>query len=130
MRDVRSLSGVSMRRSSLAEASDHLSMTLIHFWLALDTTQQTRILPLVLVFENPKAIESWKRSRSTTTIAKKQSHFKVDAIADENIFGQRSVEDCEMYARKLKKETENERSKQAGVFTLVIFFGIGSECRI
>ena len=62
-------------------------------------------------------------------VAKKQSHSKVNAIADNNIFGQRSVEECEMYAKKLEKEMENEKSRWKCSFTLVNFFGGSSEYR-
>ena len=74
------------------------------------------------------ATEQGRESRRTTTIAKQQSHFKVDAIAECDVSYQRSVEDGEMHMEKLNKKMENERwSKQNGTFTSAILFGIGSE---
>lgn len=56
-------------------------------------------LPLVLVLENPKAVEPGSKSKKTITIAKRQAHFKGDAIAKYDAFGQRGVEDREMHIR-------------------------------
>lgn len=64
-------------------------------------------LPLVLDFENPKAFERGRRSRRTTTIAKQQLHFKVDAIAADYVFGQGSVKDEKMHTKKPNRKMED-----------------------
>lgn len=93
--------------------------------VGLDYNSVDKHLPLVLVFEKPKAVESGSKNKKTITIAKRQAHFKGDAIAKYDALGQRGVEDREMHMKKPNEKIGNDRrSKREGAFTPDIFFSI------
>ena len=84
--------------------------------------------PLVLIFEKPKVIDPGRKSSRTTTIAKQQSRFKGDAIAEDDVFDQMGAKEKKMFMRKRNEKMINEgRPKRKGAFTPGTFFSIDGE---